>query len=168
MSAMMALDPVGNNSSLGDGLNTTGFTGNAKSPLTDDFVTYRMDHTFSSKWRANASFSYSSDLSYDSSPLVVDIRNPNNLLNEDQTPTWTSAFIGGLTGQLTPNLVNSFHFGDIHSRNGGLRPPLSTIASELALPGTSVGANGYVAVTPNTFTPPISKRAISSRRTAVQ
>jgi hypothetical protein len=80
MSATMALDPVGNNSSLGDELNTTGFTGNAKSPLTDDFVTYRMDHTLSSKWRANASFSYSRDLSYNSLPLVVDVRNPNLII----------------------------------------------------------------------------------------
>ncbi len=83
MKAMMALDPVGNNSSVGDGLNTTGFTGNATSPLTDDFVTLRLDHNFNSQWRANGSFSYSRDLSYDSSPLVVDIRNPNDLLNED-------------------------------------------------------------------------------------
>ena len=102
MKAMMALDPVGNNSSVGDGLNATGFTGNATSPLTDDFVTMRLDHNFNSQWRANGSFSYSRDLSYDSSPLVVDIRNPNDLLNEDKTPAWTNAFILGLTGQLTP------------------------------------------------------------------
>ncbi len=37
MAAMMKLDPAGNNSSLGDGLNTTGFTANARPPLTDDF-----------------------------------------------------------------------------------------------------------------------------------
>jgi hypothetical protein len=156
MKAMMALDPVGNNSSVGDGLNTTGYTGNVRSPLTDDFVTFRLDHNFNSKWHANGSFSYSRDLSYDPSPLVVDIRNPNDFLNEDQTPAWTNAFIFGLTGQLTPTLVNSFHFGDVRNRNGGLRPQLSAIAAELALPGTSDGGAGYVAVTPNVFTPPIS------------
>src|SRR5580658_4191530 len=156
MKAMMAVDPIGNNSSGGDGLNTTGFTGNAKSPLTDDFVTLRLDHNFNSKWRANASFSYSRDLSYDPSPLVMDIRNPNDILNEDFTPSWTNAFILGLTGQLTSDLVNTVRFGDVRNRNGGLRPQLSAIASELALPGTSDGSAGYVAVTPNTFTPPIS------------
>jgi hypothetical protein len=156
MKAMMALDPVGNNPSAGDGLNTIGFTGNAKSPLTDDFVTIRLDHNFSSKWRANGSFSYSRDLSYDPSPLVMDIRNPNDILNEDFTPSWTNAIIFGLTGQLSSNLVNTLRFGDVRNRNGGLRPQLSAIASELGLPGTSDGSAGYVAVTPNTFTPPIS------------
>ncbi|MGO9262917.1 MAG: carboxypeptidase regulatory-like domain-containing protein [Bryobacteraceae bacterium] len=154
--AMMALDPVGNNSSVGDGLNTIGLTGNAQSPLTDDFVTGRLDHNFNSKWRANGSFSYSRDLSYDPSPLVLNIENPNKFLNEDQTPSWTNAFIFGLTGQLTSTLVNTFRFGDVRNRNGGLRPQLSAIATELALPGTSDGSAGYVAVTPNTFTPPIT------------
>lgn len=156
MKAMMALDPIGNNPSAGDGLNTIGFNGNAKSPLTDDFVTLRLDHNFNSKWRANGSFSYSRELAYNSSPLVEDIRNPNDILNEDQTPAWTSAFIFGLTGQLSGNVVNTFRFGDIRNRNGGLRPQLSAIAGELALPGTNDGGAGYVAVTPNTFTPPIS------------
>jgi hypothetical protein len=154
--AMMAMDPIGNNPSGGDGLNTTGFRGNAKSPLTSDFVTGRFDHNINSKWRANASLSYSRDLAYNSSPLVLDIRDPNNLLNQDFTPNWTTAIIGGLTGQLSNTLVNSFHIGHVRNRNGGLRPQLSTIASTLALPGTNDGAAGYVAVTPNTFTPPIS------------
>ncbi|MGA7234964.1 MAG: carboxypeptidase regulatory-like domain-containing protein [Bryobacteraceae bacterium] len=156
MKAMMALDPVGNNPSSGDGLNTIGFTGNAKSPLTDDFVTGRIDHNFNSKWRANGSFSYSRDLSYNSAPLVQDIRNPTNILNQDFTPAWTNAFILGLTGQLSSEVVNTLRFGDVRNRNGGLRPQLSAIAGELALPGTNDGAAGYVAVTPNTFTPPIS------------
>ncbi len=154
MQAMMALDPIGNTTG-GDGLNTTGFRGNAKSPLTDDFGTFRLDHTINSKWRANASFSYSRDLAYNSSPLVLDIRNPNDLLNEDFTPSWTNAFIVGVTGQLTPTLVNSFRFGDVRNRNGGLRPSLTAIASQLALPGTNT-PDGYVAVTPNSITPPIS------------
>jgi hypothetical protein len=156
MKAMMALDPAGNNPSGGDGLNTTGFRGNAQSPLTSDFVTGRFDHNISSRWRANASFSYSRDLAYNSSPLVLDIRNPSGLLNQHFTPNWTNAIIGGLTGQLSSTLVNSIHFGDVRNRNGGLRPQLSAIASTLALPGTNDGAAGYVAVTPNTFTPPIS------------
>jgi hypothetical protein len=156
MKAMMALDPVGNNPSAGDGLNTIGFVGNAKSPLTDDFVTGRIDHSFNSKWRPNGSFSYSRDLSYNPSPLVEDIRNPNNILNQDFTPAWTNAIILGLTGQLSSTLVNTLRFGDVRNRNGGLRPQLSAIAGELGLPGTNDGAAGYVAVTPNTFTPPIS------------
>jgi hypothetical protein len=42
---MMALDPVGNNPTGGDGLNTTGFRGNARSPLTK--ILLRADSTTS-------------------------------------------------------------------------------------------------------------------------
>jgi hypothetical protein len=156
MTAMMALEPAGNNSTLGDGLNTTGFTANARSPLTDDFLTFRLDHNLTAKWHLNASFSYSRDLSYDPSPLVLDIRNPNGVLNDDFTPSWTGTGIIGITGQLSPTLVNTFRFGDVNNRNGGIRPQLSAVATTLALPGTSDGSYGYVAVSPNVFTAPIT------------
>jgi len=157
MKAMMALDPPGNNPSISgiDNLNTTGFTANAKSPLTDDFGTLRLDHNISSKWRFNGSFSYSRELAYNSSPLVLDIRNPGDVLNEDKIPAWTEAAIAGVTGQISPTLVDTFRFGWVGNRNGGLRPQLSAIATSLALPGTNTGA-GYVAVSPNIFAPPIS------------
>jgi hypothetical protein len=158
MKAMMAADPAGNDPGLSgsDGLNTTGFAANVKTPLKDDFGTFRLDDNLSAKWHVNASFSYSRDLAYDSAPLVLDIRNPNDVLNEDFLPNWTNAFILGVTGQLTPSLTNSIHFGDVRNRNGALRPQLSALATELALPGTDEATAGYVAITPNIFAPPIS------------
>jgi len=157
MKAMMALDPPGNNPSISgiDNLNTTGFTANAKSPLTDDFGTLRLDHNLSSKLRFNGSFSYSRELAYNSSPLVLDIRNAGDVLNEDKIPAWTEAAIAGVTGQISPTLVDTFRFGWVGNRNGGLRPQLSAIATSLALPGTNTSA-GFVAVSPNIFSPPIS------------
>jgi hypothetical protein len=157
MQAMMASDPAGNNPNVSgaDGLNTTGFTANVQSPLSDDFGTFRLDHNITDKLHFNGSFSYSRDLAYNSSPLVVDIRNPNAVQNQDFTPAWTSAAIFGLTYMISPHVVNTVRFGDVRNRNGGLRPQLSSIASELALPGTN-SADGYVAVTPNVFAPPIS------------
>jgi hypothetical protein len=157
MQAMMALDPVGNNPNVGgvDNLNTTGLTANVQSPLSDDFGTFRLDHNITQKLHFNGSFSYSRDLAYNPSPLVVDIRNANGVQNQDFTPSWTSAVIAGLTYMVSPNVVNTFRFGDVRNRNGGLRPQLSAIAAELGLPGTNSAA-GYVAVTPNVFAPPIS------------
>ncbi|HKE27684.1 MAG TPA: carboxypeptidase-like regulatory domain-containing protein [Bryobacteraceae bacterium] len=157
MKAMMALDPLGNNPNVSgvDNLNTTGFTANVQSPLSDDFGTLRLDHNITDKLHFNGSFSYSRDLAYDPSPLVVDIRNPSGVQNQDFTPSWTSAAIAGLTYMLSPHVVNTFRFGDVRNRNGGLRPQLSAIAAELDLPGTNSPA-GYVAVTPNVFAPPIS------------
>jgi len=157
MHAMMALDPVGNNPNVSgvDNLNTTGFTANVQSPLSDDFGTFRLDHNINDKLHFNGSFSYSRDLSYNPSPLVVDLRNPNGVLNQDFTPAWTSAAIFGLSYLVSPSVVNTIRFGDVRNRNGGLRPQLSAIAAELGLPGTNSAA-GPVAVTPNVFAPPIS------------
>jgi Carboxypeptidase regulatory-like domain len=157
MSAMMALDPPGNNPNVSgaDGLNTTGFTANAQSPLTDDFGTFRLDHNITDKLHFNGSFSFSRDLSYDPSPLVIDIRNPNDVLNQDFTPAWTSATIFGLTYTVSPTIINTLRLGDVNNRNGGLRPQLSSIASELNLPGTNT-PSGYAAVSPDIFAPPIS------------
>ncbi len=158
MQAMMAAEPAGNNPGLSgtDGLNTTGFTGNTKSPLTDDFGTFRLDQSLSSKWHLNGSFSYSRDIAYNSSPIVLDIRNPTNIVNSDLLPNWTNAFIFGATGQLTPSLTESVHLGDVRNRNGALRPQLSTIAQQLALPGTALSGGGNVAVSPNIFAAPIT------------
>lgn len=156
MAAMMKDEPAGNDPGLSgtDGLNTTGFAGNAKTPLTDDFGTFRIDHNLNAKWHLNGSFSYSRDLAYDGTPLVLDIRNPSNIGNGTFLPNWTSAFIFGATGQLTPNLTESISFGDVRNRNGVLNPQLSSIAQALALPGTGEGSAGYVAITPNIFTAP--------------
>lgn len=158
MAAMMAAEPKGNNPGLAgtDGLNTTGFTANTKSPLTDDFGTFRLDHNLNANWHLNGSFSYSRDIAYNSAPIVLDIRNPSNVINSDELPNWTNAFIFGATGQLTPSLTESIHIGDVRNRNGALRPQLSAIAQELAFPGTNVGSLGYVAVSPNIFTAPIT------------
>jgi hypothetical protein len=157
MKAMMAAEPAGNDPGLSgsDGLNTAGFAGNSKSPLTDDFGTFRIDHGINAKWHLNGSFSYSRDLAYNSSPLVLDIRNPSGIVNEDFLPSWTSAFIFGATGQLTPNLTESISFGDVRNRNGALRPQLSAIAQELDFPGTAESASN-VAVSPDIFAAPIS------------
>ena len=157
MRAMMAAEPAGNDPGLAgtDGLNTTGFAGNAKSPLTDDFGTVRIDHNLGAKWHLNGSFSYSRDLAYDSAPIVLDIRNPSSPVNSDFLPNWTNAFIFGATGQLTPSLTENFHFGDVRNRNGALRPQLSAIAQELNFPGTS-DAGTNIAVSPNVFTAPIT------------
>lgn len=156
MQAMFGLEPPPNNPNVSgvDNLNTSGFTANVQSPLTDDFGTFRVDHNITDKWHFNGSFSYSRDLSYDSSPLVIDMRNPGDVINDDFTPAWTSAVIAGVTGQITPNLVNTVSFGDVRNRNGGLRPALSSIATELNLPGTNTSA-GYIAVTPNIINAPI-------------
>jgi hypothetical protein len=106
--------PPGNNSSLGDGLNTTGFTANEKFPVDDNFGVIRVDHTFNPKVQWMASLRYFREDA--GSTRQTDI---GGLLSGDTlgVPVATSVlprqprfFVTGITSQLTPTLVNDFHF----------------------------------------------------------
>ncbi len=147
MKALFAKDPAGNDPSLGDGLNTIGFAGNVYAPLIDDFGVVRVDHIFTSKWRFNGSFLYGRDLQNDA--FEMDIRNPADPVSLSLLPNWTSAFVGGITGQITPTLINTFRVGHVRNRNGAIRQPISKSAAELNIPGTQTSA-GFVGLTPAT------------------
>ena len=62
VAAMFALMPAGNDPTLGDGLNTTGYRGNVSTPLTFDTVSFRLDHHFTDKLRFMGRYSYQRDL----------------------------------------------------------------------------------------------------------
>lgn len=162
MKALFGLDPPGNNPGVGDGLNTIGFQGNVRAPLTDDYAVARLDHTLNAKWHFNGSLVYGRNLAWDTSEL--DIRDPNNPKTLAQLPNWTTAIIAGVTGQLAPKVVNSFRFGDVRNRNGAIRTDMSTTSTWLAIPGTSTSA-GYIALTPGQVNAPIDmNNSIRSQR----
>ncbi len=147
MKTLFADDPTGNNSSLGDGLNTIGLQGNVRAPLIDDYTVFRIDHYLSQKWRFNGSFLYGRDLRNDTT--VMDIRNPNDPVSLSMLPNWTLAIIGGITGQIRPDLINTFHVGFVRNRNGATRQSIAQSAQELGISGTQT-ANGWVGLTPST------------------
>lgn len=146
------LDPPGNDSTLGDGLNYTGFRSNLAAPLTDDFATAKLDYVINSKWKANASYLYDRDLQYDT--FEVNMLNANNPTTLSALPTHTGVVIFGLTGQLTPNTVNTVSFGFTRNRYGQARQGIGASAAQLAITGTQTSA-GYVALTPGLINTPI-------------
>ncbi|HEV2387388.1 MAG TPA: carboxypeptidase-like regulatory domain-containing protein [Candidatus Acidoferrales bacterium] len=150
--ALFKLDPPGNDTTLGDGLNYTGFRSNLPAPLTDDFATTKLDYAFNGKWKANASYLYSRDLQFDS--FEVNMLNPASPKSLSALPTHTGAVIAGITGQLTPHVVNVVSFGFSRNRYGQARQGISTSAAQLAIPGTNTAA-GFVALTPGIFSDPI-------------
>ncbi len=106
--------PPGNNTSLGDGLNTTGFTANEKYGIDDNFAVIRLDHTFSSKLQWMLSYRFFDETSGSRQQTDIGGIVPGNKLG---VPAATSSlprepryFVTGLTSQLTPMLTNDFHF----------------------------------------------------------
>src|SRR5439155_20424221 len=48
--------PSGNDATVGDQLNTTGFSSPADLPITNDFAVLRLDHGFGNKWQLMSSY----------------------------------------------------------------------------------------------------------------
>ena len=104
-------EPEGNNSSLGDGLNTIGFTGPVGLPVSSNFGVIRMDHAFGANWQFTASYRH-----YVETAAVgnrqVDI---GGLLPGDtkgqialtsSIPRQPRYFVAGLTGMVLSNLTS--------------------------------------------------------------
>src|SRR5579884_1922521 len=57
--SQLALYPVGNNATLGDGLNTTGYTFDAPTPISQNLAVLRLDGRINDRWNAFATYHYS-------------------------------------------------------------------------------------------------------------
>jgi len=115
IAATWATMPLPNDFSGGDGLRTANFTAPEANTSNEHFAVLRLDHKIADKWDFMASYRYS----------VSAIQPPN--IQEDisgtapgcqkgvvcalaSRPLQPRFLVAGLTGRLTPNLVNDFHF----------------------------------------------------------
>lgn len=164
--AMNKLYPEPNDFSEGDGLNYAGFDSTVNAPLTDDYWVGRLDHNFSSKWQFDSSYTYSRELQDAAggagpSPQFSVVN--GNVRALKATPDRGDMIAASLTGQLTPTVLNSFHWGWV--RNRTLSSPLTPtqIANQEQLPGTQTGA-GWIAYQPTSlFQAPIDDSTGNAR-----
>lgn len=140
------LNPVGNDPSLpgvtpGD---TIGFVSNAQTPVKDDFVTFRLDHSFSDKAHFFGRYIYSRNLNV--TPTQIDTLN-NETIATSGNDTRGDGAIGSLDYSFNSFTSNTIRFGWIRSRVflPGLSP--SSSATTLALAGTDTSA-GFIALAP--------------------
>ena len=84
--AMFASLPTGNDISLGDGLNTTGFRGTANTSLKADAVTFRLDHKITDRMQFMGRYSYQRNLAPELVQAAIDseyiVKRSNVRLNE--------------------------------------------------------------------------------------
>jgi hypothetical protein len=144
--ALWGLLPTGNNSSVGDGLNTTGFSSVVSEPTKDDDVSFRLDHNFTSKLHFFGRYFYDRDIE----PLgQLDIENgkPTAL---GSAPDRNDAAVGGLDYQFTSNITNEFRFAWIRSRADVIGESGEASATALNLAGTTSTVSGLdVALQPS-------------------
>jgi len=132
----------------GDTLNTCGYLSSLSYPLATDFGVVRLDHDFGSKWRFFSSYRYFRE--DDPTTNQVDIGGflPGDTLGNPATassfPVNPRYLVAGITGTLTPNLTNEFHFS--YTRNqwqylrAGAEPQLPGLAGALEIGGESTQA----------------------------
>jgi len=96
-----------------DGLNTQGYRAPLTLPEKDNYGMVRVDHDFGEKWRVFASYRYFHETNPSSNQVDIGGLLPGDKLgvptaasNNPLAPTYT---VVGLTGTLTPNLINDFH-----------------------------------------------------------
>jgi len=107
--------PRGNDSSVGDGLNTIGFRSTVSIPSSSNYGIGRLDHNFSDNWHFMGSVRYAEATSLLSSQVDFGgllkghtLGKPAAIHSESSQPHY---FVVGLTGQIKPTLTNDLHFG---------------------------------------------------------
>jgi len=138
------LMPAGNNTSLGDGLNTIGFTGVAATTVNSDVGVLRLDHIFNDKWRLDSSLRYSRTDEIGSAQVdiggVISGHTPGVPAGTETLPRKPWLYSAGLTGNLTTTMVNEFRVAYTRAFLGFTRlsptSPVSTSNMALDLGGT--------------------------------
>ena len=106
--------PLPNDPSAGDGHNTEGYLTTLPLPLTSNFVVVRIDHDFGPNWRFMASYRYYKFNQFTSSEVDIGGALPGDTLGTASSktlrPQQPSYFVGGLTGVITPHLINDFRY----------------------------------------------------------
>lgn len=127
-------EPLPNDSSFGDTLNTQGYKTALAIPRNDDFGVTRIDHDFGQKWHFNTTYHY-----FHGVGTTVDQVDIGGVLAGDTLgqatshsvrPSIATLYTAGLTTNVTPNLTNDFHYS--YTRNYWL---WTTAAAPPQLPG---------------------------------
>lgn len=136
--------PQGNDTTIGDGLNTIGYRFNVAAPLKTDFASFRLDHKFTDKVQFFGRYMYSRDLEPNNGQIDFLASTP---INSSSSNLRGDGEYGGLDWQINNTLTNSFRAGWIRARQDFtvIRPRDS--AAQLALPGTD-SADGPIALAP--------------------
>ncbi|HEX6733132.1 MAG TPA: carboxypeptidase-like regulatory domain-containing protein, partial [Pyrinomonadaceae bacterium] len=137
VAAMFALLPPGNDPSLGDGRNTTGFRGNVLAPLKSDAVTFRLDHKITENLQFMARYAYQRNLTPATGNTQYDIRDPSNVVPGRNNNQRGANVTAGLDYTISSNLVNTFRFGWVQNKTDVVGTSPFAVAATLGLVGTN-------------------------------
>ncbi len=145
--ALYNLNPEGTDPTVPgvDGNNTLGLRTTVTTPIKQDSVTFRLDHTFTQKMHFFGRYLYSRNLQ--TTPIQIAALAGKPALATTGNDTRGDGVIGALDYAFNPTTTNVIRYGWIRSRIflPGLSPSAS--AASLGLPGTN-SSGGFVALAP--------------------
>jgi hypothetical protein len=131
--------PLGNNPSLGDGLNVIGFAGTPDTTYDSDFAVLRVDHNLDKKWRLDASYRYASISEFGAAQVdiggILPGHTPGVAYGSEYLPREPRFVAAGLSGQLSDRWSNEMRFGYNRSYLGFTRvnPAAQVPSANMAL-----------------------------------
>jgi len=139
--SQLALYPAGNSPSLGDGLNTIGYTFNASTPIRQDLAVLRLDYNLNSRWSAFLTGHYSTTDRVSTSQVTL-LGTPKPVSSDPIKPQF---YTFEVTGQLSTNLIAVTHGSFLRNWWGWNRqapaPLVSGTQTALVLAGEGTGNN---------------------------
>jgi hypothetical protein len=130
---------AGNNNGVGDGLNTTGYTFNARNNTTRDNVTGKLDYNFSTKHIFAGSYSWNRDVLDRNDGTYYTIVPPT--FNDDKSNLVSGSWRWTPTGTLTNELRAGFNFANVPFVNSQAKQPyfLTGLLFSTPLQNTEIG-----------------------------
>jgi len=149
-------EPEGNDSTQGDGLNTTGFSAALPLPIASNFAVVRLDHSFGPKWQAFASYRYFTETAAVNRQVDIGGLLPGDVKGQPAStaniPRQPRYLVLGLTGTITPTLTNEVTFSYLRDwwywNTASAFPQVPGTSAALELGGNST--NGLVPINLNT------------------
>lgn len=113
-------EPLPNDQGAGDTLNTQGYSAALSLPEKEDYGMVRIDHDFTDKWKFFGSYRIYRDILSSTNQIDIGGLLPGDKLgvpaSASSNPTLPRYAVAGLTGTITPRLINEFHFSYLLNR----------------------------------------------------
>ncbi|HEV2387893.1 MAG TPA: carboxypeptidase-like regulatory domain-containing protein [Candidatus Acidoferrales bacterium] len=138
--SQLALYPGGNNPALGDGFNTTGFTFDVPTPISQNLAVLRLDYKVNDKWSTFVTYHYSRTARVGTEQIDILGSAPASVAGDPIYPGFATFEV---TGQITPGLTVVTHGSYLRNWWGWNRqapnPLVSGTTAALELAGEGVG-----------------------------
>ena len=103
--AQLALYPTGNNTLLGDGLNSTGFTADYSTPISTEVGKMKLNYNLNNKWNLLGTWQYASTSRTGTEQISL-LGNPTSVAGD---PYFSNFYTFQLSGQISPNFLSVTH-----------------------------------------------------------